>query len=107
MSVTERDLAECPEMLRLRDELTKRGIDWRDDSEVIDVKRINQRHLMLRTKWDKDGMEVSVIWGYIADVPHPGRGITYGYPDMLECWYVPHDREPLAMTVEEILEVCA
>ena len=106
MTVTKKDLAECPEMLRLRSELTERGIEWRDDSESISVMIANHRHLMLRTKWDKDGMEASVIWGYVRDYPHPERGVTYGFPDLLECWYVPHDREPLAMSVEEILEVC-
>jgi len=33
--------------------------------------------------------------------------LSFGYPDKLECYYHPNYNEPIAMSVEEILEVCA
>ena len=98
------DFAECPEMMALRRELTKRGIKWRDDSCVIDL--ADGRDVMLRTKWRKDGEMVSVIWGYMV-FENRVIGKSYGYPSMLECWYRPNDLEPIPMTLQEILEVCA
>lgn len=94
-------LAECPEMKRLRDELTKRGIEWHDDSESFDG-----IHTFIRTKWLHKGFEVSVIWGYSK--AFGGKyGISYGYPNMLECWYQCCKQDPEPMTVDEIVEAYA
>lgn len=97
-------LEDCPEMLRLRVELNKRCIDWWDDSHIIDL--FDGCYMVhLRTKWIKDGHVASCIWGYV----YYGRnreGATYGWPDLIECWYEPHDRAPQPMSVDEILEAC-
>ena len=97
-------IKDCPQMQRLRNELDAMNIYWCDDSEVI-YGRLYIR-VMLRTKWQKDGNHVSVIWGYYA-TPSYGHGLSFGYPDKLECYYHPNYNEPIAMSVEEILEVCA
>lgn len=99
-----KDFAECPDMVTLRQELTKRGIKWHDESCVIDL--TDGRDIMLRTKWRKDDEMVSVIWGYMV-FENRVIGKSYGYPSMLECWYESNDKEPIPMTLQEILEVCA
>ena len=99
-----KDFAECPDMVTLRQELTERGIKWHDESCVIDL--TDFREIMLRTNWRKDGETVSVIWGYMV-FENRVIGKSYGYPSMLECWYYPNDKEPIPMTLQEILEVCA
>lgn len=94
---------ECPEMKRLRAELDSRGIEWWDDSEHVMHEKFNYIRVILRTKWEKLGEEVSVIWGYTHD-DMGTMGISYGYPDKIECWWMADNSGPEPMTVEEILE---
>ena len=96
-------------MLKLRAELDRRGINWHDESECIsgDFWYV---HAMYRTKWEKDGEEVSVIWGFTQHRRQDGTytpvtALTYGWPEKLECWYRPNDKDPIPMTVSEIIEV--
>ena len=103
MSVID-ELDRCEVMHRLRDELDKRGIEYYDDSSIVD-EPFEYRHVMLRTKWEHNGEKVSVIWGYF-DRDGERTWMTYGAPEMLECWYKPNDPDPIPMTVDEILEVC-
>lgn len=100
------ELRRCAAMSRLREELKRRGIKYRDDSSVTGGPPFCYKHVMLRTKWEHGGEEVSVIWGYF-DSCGERTWATYGAPYMLECWYRPNDPDPIPMTVEEILEVCA
>lgn len=100
------ELGKCPQMAYLRQEIARRGYEYRDDSSVVDGPLHDYRHVMLRTKWTHDGEEVSVIWGYF-DLDGERTWMTYGAPEMLECWYVPHDKEPVPMTVVDILRECA
>lgn len=97
-------------MLILRAELDRRGIKWHDESEVHSDE-FWYVHAMFRTKWEKDGEEVSVIWGLTQHrgqdgTPMPVAALTYGWPEKLECWYRPNDKDPIPMTVSEIIEVC-
>ena len=97
-------------MLKLRAELDRRGIKWHDESEVYS-NEFWYVHAMYRTKWEKDGDEVSVVWGLTQyrmqdGTLMPVTALTYGWPEMLECWYRPNDKEPIPMTVSEIIEVC-
>ena len=99
------ELSECTVMNQLRQELDRRGIEYCDDSSVIG-EPLDYKHVMLRTKWKHDGEEVSVIWGYF-DRDGERTWMTYGAPDRFECWYRPNDPDPIPMTLDEILEVCA
>lgn len=102
---TKAELDGCELMNRLRGELDRRGIEWRDDSTAVGD-GLGYRQVTIRTKWEHGGEDVSVIWGY-SDRLGRRTWFTYGAPGRLECWYVPNDREPIPMTVDEILEMCA
>ena len=102
--MTNLELSECTIMNHLRYELDRRGIEYRDDSSVID-EPFDYRHVILRTKWNHHGEEVSVIWGYF-DRGGERMWMTYGAPERLECWYRPNDPDPIPMTLDEILEMC-
>lgn len=105
----DRIVSECKDMVRLRYELNRREIEWWDESEWIPFAHnaMESSGIMIaRTKWVHDGETVSVIWGYHTTADG-GYGMTACWPMLLECWYRPLDKEPRAMTVEEILEVCA
>ena len=99
---------ECPEMARLRKELDARGVDWWDESDELSIEEDGCEHgtVWVITKWYHHGELVSVAWDYM-ETRGERRGVTYGWPDLLECWYKPNNPEPQAMTVEEILEACA
>lgn len=104
----DRIASECKDMLRLRDELDRRGIEWWDESEWIPyaTHRESSGILIARTRWIHDGEPVSVVWGY-QTTADGGFGMTEHWPVLLECWYRPTMREPVAMTVEQILEAYA
>lgn len=95
-------------MVELRKKLDELCVDWHDESEAFDLGMSGFGGLMLRTKWEKQGKEVSVIWGYVDVATHNSSlmtrvGVTYGYPTRLECWWWPGRREPRHMGVKEIL----
>ena len=104
----DRIVSECKDMVRLRSELDRRGIEWWDESEWIPYaeNRADFGLMIARTKWMHDGELVSIAWGYLME-EGGGYGITAYWPELLECWHRPNDPEPVPMTVEEILEVCA
>lgn len=87
----------------LRDGLAARGVEWRDDSDVIDEADMRMR--IERTRFElADGMTISCVWGWVAAEPtwNP-MGITAGWPWGLEEW-VPGGKEaPKAMEVDEVL----
>lgn len=101
------ELSKCAIVNRLREELESRGIEYRDDSSVMGGPPFCYKHVMLRTKWEHDGEEVSVIWGYFDLDDEERTWMTYGAPDRLECWYSPNDQDHIPMTLDEILETCA
>lgn len=91
----------CAPMRQLRDELDKRGIEWRDKSyEGSGIVHHEQ------TLWGRGEETTSVVWEYVTLPEGVRDGITYGWPDMLECWPVEGIGDPEAMTVEEIIERC-
>ena len=99
------ELGKCPQMAYLRQELARRGVEYRDESSIVN-EPFDYKHVVLRTKWKHNGEEVSVIWGYF-DRDGGRTWMTYGAPDRLECWYVSNDPDPIPMTADEILEICA
>ncbi len=92
----------CPEMRRLRETLDEMGIEYVDGSEEVYDPDGDLSSHMERTKFERGGGEVSVVWGYMMRM---GRkvGVTRGWPVYVESWDGGKGG-PAASTVEEIVE---
>ncbi len=89
-----------PLMLQLREALDQNHIFWFDDTEA------SNEIAMERTKIPSpNGTSdlTSVVYIYPTGLTD-GWGFSYGYPDMLEVWNQSWTEEPIAMTVEDILD---
>lgn len=91
-----KDFYVCDEMSKLREELDKRNIRWRDFTEIYDG------HWICRTRfWHKD-KKVSVIHGYGTY-----GGIMFGCDQgLLEVWSELIDDQPVGhLTAEDIIRM--
>lgn len=89
-------------MRELRGRLDALGVEWRDESDIHGGWHVE------RTKWGHHGAVASAAWGRV-DAMGTTSPLTYGWPDLLECWPYMGARgeQPRAMTVDEILEVAS
>jgi hypothetical protein len=106
----------CEEMKKLREMLTKRGIEWKDASSIVPDEVIQHRiefgmnkyhadSTMYRTHFETGGNEYSVIYGYGS---YGGYDPFNGYdPKLLECMTsVLNGGEPVGyMTAEDVMNV--
>lgn len=93
-----------PIMQRLRNELDRRGVPWRDKS--CEFAQEHLTHHVEKTWFkDRDGVQVAVTWGW-QERCGERRGVSLGYPGKLECWYKPDSPTARVLTVEEVVSLC-
>lgn len=104
---------ECGELTtELRKRLDAAGVEWNDNTDFFVcsqyIRSIERTWIDdVRTKDpDYPVHQFSIIYGFIQD-QKTGRkdSITYGYPEKLECWCPEHYPEPIAMSIDEIMEL--
>lgn len=85
-------------MQELRDKLDDLDISWYDDSDRWDGVIVERTRIEpLRS----DGALTSVI--YIYDTRDGVIGMSYGYPNKLECWNMNWSEDPEPMSVSDII----
>lgn len=85
-------------MQELRDKLDDLDISWHDTSDSWDSA------IAERTKIDPlydGGKLTSVVYIYSTDGSI--GGMSYGYPDRLECWNMDWTDDPIPMSVDDII----
>lgn len=85
-------------MQSLRDRLNNLDISWDDYSDSYDG--LIAERTRINPLYD-GGALTSVL--YMYDTAHGFRAMSYGYPEMLECWNVRWSEEPEPMSVDDII----
>ena len=96
----------------LRKKLDAAGVEWTDNSDFyVDnhyIRSIERTAVDdVRTKDpDYPAHQFSIIYGFIQ-IPDSGTkvSVTYGYPEMLECWCPEFYPEPVPLSVDKIMEL--
>ena len=106
----------CDEMIKLRDKLDKRGIKWKDVSEITPesvIKKMVEKGLdrkfadttIFRTHFEHDNYKYSVIYGFGT---YGGVDVLSGHDfGMLECMTEKiNGGEPLGnLTAKDVLDI--
>lgn len=82
----------------LRSLLDAAGVPWRDETD--DVEGPYRMRIERTVAATADG-DVSCVWGWHRLGDDDRRGLTYGYPGMVEVWLRPSPTEPAPMTPRE------
>lgn len=90
-------------MSELRRRLSAEDYHWYDASEEFNYGDDSFFH-MERTKVMRGDIEIaSCIYGYSGKKGEE-TGITHGWPSRIECWTPALGSEPVAATIDEILD---